>query len=85
MMAIGLLIGALISAKQHKELKLREARDPISAFMLGFIVINFGLMIGFCPIRATVLTAYGSIIGLIGIVFIAIGILFGSEYVKRWG
>jgi len=44
----GVVIGAMAATIQQKELKLTvgPVKDPVFAFILGFLVINFGLIWG---------------------------------------
>ena len=79
---IGLPIGAFIAAKQNQEWGYRPSKDRIGNFVLGFLVINFGLILGSCPIKTTGLVAYGDPLLLIGLLAIMAGVVLGVEYVK---
>jgi len=81
--AIGVLIGSVVGAMQHKEFKFVVARDPIKSFIFGFLVINFGLILGACPLRAIVYTAYGNLVMLVGFISIVAGVITGVEYMRR--
>ena len=80
---LGVVLGALAAAFQHGELHLRSARQPLFYFINGFLMINFGLILGACPIRIVLLSAYGNLLGLIGWVCIVIGVLLGT-WIQRW-
>ena len=67
-----------MAANQHGELHLRSVRQPLSYFINGFLMINFGLILGACPIRIVLLSAYGNWLGIIGWVCIVIGVLVGT-------
>jgi hypothetical protein len=80
---VGVALGALVAAYQHGELHLRPARQPLSNFVNGFLMINFGLILGACPIRIVLLSAYGSYLGLVGWACIVIGVLLATSF-QRW-
>ncbi len=81
---VGIFIGALIGAFAHKEFKLKQTHNPVIGFILGILVINFALIMGGCPVRETLRTAYGDIIALISLIAMFIGVVVASEvYLKR--
>lgn len=79
---VGVLIGSVIAASRHKELRLQPGpvRKKFGAVILGFLIANFGLLLGSCPIRASLLVAYGSGLAAIGLAAIAGGILLAIVY-----
>jgi hypothetical protein len=80
---VGVVIGSFIAAFQHHEFQLRSARQPILYFIFGFLMINFGLILGSCPIRVVILSAYGSVVGMIGWAFVVLGVGVGI-LAMRW-
>ncbi len=80
---VGLVLGATVAAYQHGELKLRPARQPAFYFTCGFLMINFGLMLGSCPIRIVILSAYGNLLGIAGWICVVAGVLIGIA-AMRW-
>ncbi|WP_456418820.1 cytochrome C [Methanocaldococcus infernus] len=81
---VGIFIGAFIAANAHKEFKLKETHNPIVGFVLGILVIIFALLMGGCPLRETIRTAYGDIIAFISLIAMFIGVIVASEvYLKR--
>ncbi|WP_456471717.1 cytochrome C [Methanocaldococcus sp.] len=81
---VGIFIGALIAAIVYKEFKIKETHNPIIGFILGILVINFALLMGGCPIRETLRTAYGDIIALLSLIAMFVGVVVASEvYLKR--
>jgi hypothetical protein len=80
---VGLSLGALVAARQNGELRLRSSRQPLFFFVNGFLMINFGLILGSCPIRVILLTAYGSLTGIVGWVCVIVGVLAGILFL-RW-
>jgi hypothetical protein len=80
---VGVVLGALVAAYQHGELKLRSARQPLFYFINGFLMMNFGLVLGSCPIRIVVLSAYGNLLGVLGWACVAAGVLAGT-LALRW-
>jgi hypothetical protein len=80
---VGVVLGASIAALQHHEFNFRPARQPVLYFVFGFLMINFGLILGSCPIRIVLLSAYGSIMGIIGWACVVIGVGEGI-LAMRW-
>ena len=79
----GVLIGSSIAATRNKELRLRPGpvRNRFTAVVLGFLVINFGLLFD-CPIRTALLVGYGSVIGVLALISIAIGVILATYYLR---
>jgi len=79
---VGVLIGSLAAASRHKELRIQPGpvRKTFAAIIFGFLIANFGLLLGSCPIRASLLVAYGSGLAAIGLTAIVIGILLAIAY-----
>lgn len=80
---VGVVLGALVASAQHGELKLRPARQSWFFFLNGFLMINFGLILGSCPIRIVLLSAYGDWAGIIGWICVVLGVLLASALL-RW-
>lgn len=80
---IGVVLGAIAASAQHGELKLRPARQSWSFFLNGFLMMNFGLILGSCPIRIVILSAYGDWTGIIGWSCVVIGVVATSALL-RW-
>jgi hypothetical protein len=81
--AIGVPLGALLAAYLNGELRLEPARRPLWNLTCGFVVINLGLVLGSCPVRLVLLTAYGSLTGLLEWVGVAAGIVCAT-LMGRW-
>ncbi len=81
---IGAIIGSAIAAWRNKEFKLRRGpvRENLLAFILGFLIINFGLLWGSCPIRTAVLSSYGMLFAMLILLVIVAGVIAASEYIK---
>ena len=82
--SVGFIIGGFVAAVKNKEFKFRPGpvRDNILAFILGFLIINFGLLWGSCPIRTTILSAYGMLFAMLILGCIVLGVITACEYVK---
>lgn len=82
--SVGFIIGGFVAAVINKEFKFRPGpvRDNILAFILGFIIINFGLLWGSCPIRTTILAAYGMMFAMLILGCIVLGVVVACEYIK---
>jgi hypothetical protein len=79
---VGIVFGAALSANQKKELRLRSVPDRASPVVYGFAVANFGMLMGFCSVRAIMLLAYGNLLAVPGLVGILIGVVLACRYVK---
>ena len=82
--SVGFIIGSLIAAVINKEFKFRPGpvRDNIMAFILGFVIINLGLVWGSCPIRTTILAGYGMPFAMLILGCIVLGVVAACEYIK---
>ena len=80
---LGIVLGAFFAARQHGEFRLEPAREPIFHFITGFMVINFGLILGSCPIRIIIVSSYGSLIGILGFACLIVGVVLGSLWLRR--
>jgi len=81
---VGLFIGALVGAIVHKDFKIRKTHNVVTGLVIGFLVMNFALLMGGCPIRMSLRTAYGDIFGLLGILGIVAGVIVATEvYLKK--
>ncbi len=80
---VGVVLGAFTAAYLHGELHFRSAQRPLFYFVNGFLMINFGLIIGSCPIRIVLLSAYGDFTGVFTWVCIVAGVVLGTWFM-RW-
>jgi hypothetical protein len=82
--SVGFIIGSFIAAKKNKEFKLRPGpvRDNVLAFILGFLIINFGLLWGSCPIRTAILASYGMFFAILMLGMIVLGVIVACLYIK---
>ena len=81
---IGVFIGSFIAANRSKELRLQPGpvRNRYLAFTYGFLVVNFGLLWGACPIRTALLVSYGSVLAVIALTSIVIGVILAVVYIR---
>ncbi len=81
---IGVFMGSSVAAYRNTELKWRPGpvRRSFAAFMLGFLVVNFGLVWGACPIRTGLLVSYGSVLAVIALASIVIGVVLATVYIR---
>jgi uncharacterized membrane protein YiaA len=84
LLVIGVLIGSILSAYRNKEFEIRPGpiRKKFPAFMFGFLVVNFGLLWGACPIRTALLASYGYVMAVIVIASIIAGVLLAIMYIR---
>jgi hypothetical protein len=81
---IGVFGGSFIAAIRSGEFKLRPGpvRSRYLAYIYGFLVVNFGLLWGACPIRTALLVSYGSVLAVIALVSIIIGVILAIVYMR---
>jgi hypothetical protein len=79
----GVLIGALLAARNSGEFRWQTPESSLKAFLYGVLVMNFALLAGGCSIRLLLRTAAGEGLGLIGFVGMIAGIIFGTFWL-RW-
>jgi hypothetical protein len=85
LLAVGLLAGSLLAGAKNKELSRQpsDAKGIYKAILFGFLVANFGLIVGACPIRTGLLVAYGSLLGVIALAGIVAGVFLGVLQLRR--
>ena len=83
MTVLGIVLGAYVAARRSGEFRLEPAREPIYHFITGFLVINFGLILGSCPIRIIIVSSYGSLIAIVGYGCMILGVVLGSAWLRR--
>jgi hypothetical protein len=81
MTVIGVLIGAFLSAKLYTEFRAKTGSAVLCIWYLlwGMFFMIFALLIGACPYRLGLRTAYGDAIAFIGILAIIAGVLVGIK------
>lgn len=84
LLVVGVFVGSYMAAYRNKEFKIRPGpvRKKFSAVVFGFLVANFGLLWGSCPIRTGLLVSYGSVMALIALASIVVGVVLACEYVR---
>ncbi|MCL2679296.1 MAG: cytochrome C [Dehalococcoidia bacterium] len=82
--SVGFIIGSVIASVRNKEFKFRRGpvRDNVLAFILGFVIINVGLLWGSCPIRTAVLSAYGMYFAMLMMGMMILGVVAACLYIK---
>jgi hypothetical protein len=82
--SVGFIIGSFAAAVRNKEFKFRRGpvRDNMLAFILGFVIINVGMLWGSCPIRTTVLASYGMWFAVLILGMIVLGVVTACLYIK---
>ena len=82
--AVGVLAGSFIAAYKNGEARLRPGpvRNRFLAFTFGFMVVNFALLWGACPIRTSLLVSYGSILAATALASIVAGVLLASIFIR---
>ena len=84
LLVIGVFIGSYVAGYRNKELEWRPGpvRNKYMAVMFGFLVVNFGLLWGACPIRTGLLVSYGSVMAVIALFSIAVGVILACLYIR---
>jgi len=85
MSVVGVLIGAFLSAKVHREHKIKRTDNQgyLVYFLGGFVVLQLAMIFGGCPYRAALRTGYGDITALVFIITMAIGVIVGTLLMLR--
>lgn len=84
LMVVGVVIGSMVAASRNKELRLQPGpvRKKFLAVIFGFLIANFGLLWGSCPIRTALLIGYGSGIAVIAMLSIVAGIMLAIVLIR---
>ncbi len=80
---VGLLIGALLAARRHREFRWVSLGHGARSFVLGLLVMNAALIALGCPTRLLLLSAYGDVLGWIGVIGLGFGIVGGTLLLKK--
>ena len=80
---IGVLLGALLSARTSGEFRWWTPDRPVKMFVYGMLVMNFALIAGGCSIRLLLRTASGEALGLTGFGGMAGGVILATLWL-RW-
>ncbi len=84
---VGVVIGAFLAAKVNKEFQWRTMRvwwqRPHVEFVWGMLVCIGALMMGGCPIRTTLKSAYLDFTAMFGLFSIFLGIFLGCFGLHR--
>lgn len=86
---IGILGGAFLAAKVHGEFRPRvlkvSSQRPFWEFLTGMGVMCSALLMGGCPIRTALKVAYLDLTAMVALGMIFLGVIAGSELIKRLG
>ena len=84
MTSVGFILGSFVAALRNKEFKFRKGpvRDNMLAFILGFVIINFGMLWGSCPIRTAILASYGMWFAVLILGMMVMGVIVACLYIK---
>ena len=84
MTSVGFILGSFVAALRNKEFKFRKGpvRDNMLAFILGFVVINCGMLWGSCPIRTAILASYGMWFAILILGMMVMGVIVACVYIK---
>lgn len=83
LLPVGIIAGSFIAANINKEFKIRHGpiSNKFTAFILGCLVINFGLLWGGCPIGTALMGSYGAVLAMVVLIAIIGGAIVGTKYV----
>ncbi len=80
---VGVLIGAFAAAVTSGEFRFRKPRRPAKSFVYGALVMNFGLLAAGCSTRLALRTSAGDVLGAIGFVAMAVGVVVATIWMRR--
>src|SRR6056297_2873826 len=80
---IGFVLGAFIIARITGEFKVTGGSSPISRFVIAMFVMIGALVFLGCPLRMVLRLAGGDWNAILGIVGFVLGVLVGSQFLKK--
>ncbi len=80
---VGLVLGASFAARRHREFRWVSLGNRARSFVLGLLVMNAALIALGCPTRLLLLSAYGDVLGWIGVIGLVLGIVGGTLLLKK--
>src|SRR6056297_4193629 len=80
---LGFILGAFIIAKTKGEFKVTGGSSPISRFVIAMFVMIGALVFLGCPLRMVLRLAGGDWNAILGIVGFVLGVLVGSQFLKK--
>lgn len=86
---VGVLVGASVAARVHGEFRWRVLRvgwqRPWIEFLWGIGVMISALLMGGCPIRTALKSAYLDLTAMVGLMMIFSGVAIGCQVLKKMG
>lgn len=83
MTIVGVFLGAHLTARAKKELRWRSSMKPGHALILGLLVSIFAGILGACPIRILLRTAYFEAVALVGLFAVVFGVFAGTWFIMK--
>lgn len=80
---IGFILGAFIISKATKEFRATGGSSPLMRFVLGMFVMIGALVFLGCPLRMILRLAGGDWNAILGIAGFAVGIILGTQFLKK--
>ncbi len=80
---LGMLIGAHLAARRHKEFRATSLGSGLRSFVCGIVVVNAAIVALGCPTRLLLLAAYGDTLAPIAIIGVILGIVAGTFILAR--
>jgi hypothetical protein len=80
---VGVVIGAFVAAVVSGEFRWRRPSQPMRSFIYGVVVMNAALLAAACSIRLLLRTSAGDVLGLIGFMAMAAGVVLATVWLRR--
>ena len=80
---VGVIAGGFIAAVVSGEFRFRRPARPLRSFVHGVLVMNFALLAAACSIRLLLRTSAGDLLGLIGFLAMAAGVVLATVWLRR--
>jgi YedE family putative selenium metabolism protein len=80
---IGLVLGAFVMSLAGKEFRAKAGSSPATRFVLGAFVMIGALAFLGCPLRMVLRLAGGDLNALVGLLGFVVGIVIGTQFLKR--
>jgi hypothetical protein len=80
---VGLLVGAFLAARLHREVHLVCLGRRWHGLIWGLVVMNVGLALLGCPTRLVLLSAYGDKLAFLAVIGLIMGVGIGTFLMKK--
>lgn len=80
---LGMLLGAHLAARRHREFRVVSLGSGLRSFICGVVVMNAAIVALGCPTRLLLLSAYGDGLAALAVAGVVAGIAAGTWLMAR--